>query len=212
VEIWFLGHNERGVRMLDAALARAPLANLPLQQRPYFAVATQYAHAGRPDRARTILAEYDAAMRDSALRVVTSPDLHGTLAEILLAEHRPLDAVREIWRSDSLPDGPAGDCVRCVHADLGRAYDMAGMPDSAIAHWETWLATPYAGQLGQDASMLPAVRKRLGELYEARGNTQRAAHNYLAFLELWKNADPELQPRVQEVRQRLARLKDVAGK
>jgi hypothetical protein len=56
------------------------------------------------------------------------------------------------------------------------------------------------------------VRKRLGELYEAKGDTQRAATNLLAFIDLWKNADSEVQPKVQEARQRLARLKDVAGR
>jgi hypothetical protein len=30
-----------------------------------------------------------------------------------------------------------------------------------------------------------------------------------AFVDLWKNADPELQPKVTEVKQRLARLGDV---
>jgi len=68
------------------------------------------------------------------------------------------------------------------------------------------------GRSGIDATYLAGVRKRLGELYEAKGDNQRAASNYLAFVELWKNADPELQPKVQEARQRLARLKDLAGK
>jgi hypothetical protein len=29
---------------------------------------------------------------------------------------------------------------------------------------------------------------------------------YAKFIELWKNADPELQPKVTEIKQRLARL------
>ena len=36
---------------------------------------------------------------------------------------------------------------------------------------------------------------------------QRAATNYMAFLALWKNADAELQPQVQDVQRRLARLR-----
>jgi hypothetical protein len=52
------------------------------------------------------------------------------------------------------------------------------------------------------------VHKRLGELYEAAGDRQRAASHYSAFIELWKTADPELQPRVQDVKRRLARLTD----
>jgi hypothetical protein len=71
---------------------------------------------------------------------------------------------------------------------------------------------PYSGRSGIDATYLAAVRKRLGELYESKGATQRAATNYLAFIDLWKNADPEVQPKVQELRQRVARLKDLAGK
>jgi hypothetical protein len=86
------------------------------------------------------------------------------------------------------------------------------MPDSAIAYWERYLTTPYTGSAGQDASWLAGIRKRLGELYEAKGDLQRAATNYVAFVELWKNADPELQPQVAEARKRLARLKEIAGK
>ena len=49
-------------------------------------------------------------------------------------------------------------------------------------------------------------------MYEAKGDVQREATNYRAFLALWKNADPELQPQVQEVQRRLARLKNTGGK
>ena len=38
------------------------------------------------------------------------------------------------------------------------------------------------------------------------GNTEKAIENYRAFIELWKNADPELQPRVADAKRRLARL------
>jgi len=53
---------------------------------------------------------------------------------------------------------------------------------------------------------LPAIRERLGQLYEQMGDTAKAVANYHAFIELWKNADPELQPRVADAKRRLARL------
>ena len=53
---------------------------------------------------------------------------------------------------------------------------------------------------------LPAAHERLGQLYEAKGNTAKAVEHYRAFIELWKNADPELQPRVAGARRRLAML------
>jgi tetratricopeptide (TPR) repeat protein len=57
-----------------------------------------------------------------------------------------------------------------------------------------------------DPMRLPAIRERLGQLYESMGDTAKAIANYHAFIELWKNADPELQPRVADARRRLARL------
>ena len=198
--------------MLDSVLASNPLNSVPVDDRPYGTVATYYAWAGRADRARAIMAQYDAEVRDTAIRAASAPAVHAINAEILIAEHKPLEAVREYWQSDSLPDGPASDCVRCVYSSIGRAYDLANMPDSAIAYWERYIASPSTGSFAQDASWLGGIRKRLGELYEAKGDIQRAASNYLAFIELWKNADPELQPQVAEVRKRLAGLKEISGK
>ena len=47
---------------------------------------------------------------------------------------------------------------------------------------------------------------RLGELYEAKGDRRRALEYYGKFVDMWKKADPELQPRVADVRRRIAEL------
>ncbi|MBL8980284.1 MAG: hypothetical protein JNM53_17865, partial [Gemmatimonadetes bacterium] len=44
------------------------------------------------------------------------------------------------------------------------------------------------------------------ELYEERGDKTRAIEHYTRLLDLWKDADPVLQPTVREIRGRLARL------
>ena len=64
----------------------------------------------------------------------------------------------------------------------------------------------------EDDLYLAAVYKRLGELYEARGNRPKTASNYAKFVGLWKDADPELQPKVREARARLVRLSDTERK
>jgi hypothetical protein len=51
----------------------------------------------------------------------------------------------------------------------------------------------------------------LGEMYEAKGNVDKALTHYQAFVELWKAADPELQPRVRDVRGRIERLQRRRG-
>jgi len=55
---------------------------------------------------------------------------------------------------------------------------------------------------------LAGVYKRLGELYDGKGDRGRAAANYAKFVELWKDADPALQPKVAGARRRLAELSD----
>jgi tetratricopeptide (TPR) repeat protein len=63
-----------------------------------------------------------------------------------------------------------------------------------------------------DADYLAGTYKRLGELWQQKGDRQKALGYYLKFVDLWKNADPDLQPRVAEVRRRIARLRDIEGK
>jgi tetratricopeptide (TPR) repeat protein len=123
--------------------------------------------------------------------------------DIAMAERRYDDAVR------AYRDADKAGCQACSQPDIGRAYDLAGKSDSAIAVLTRYIEQfPDAFRLGSDAWNLAGVHKRLGELYEAKGDKQKAAGHYVKFLELWKNADPELQPKVDEVRKRLARISD----
>jgi Flp pilus assembly protein TadD len=206
IQIWFLEQPDKGVRALDAALTQTPLRTLPIEQRDYFSIAIFYAWAGRPDKARDLLKEYEADVRDPGLRRNFEPSRHAALAQILIAEKKPLAAISELWRADSLPDGPANECERCLDSELGRAFDLANQPDSAIFYWERFLADPAARGPGRDAIILAGMQKRLGELYEAKNDLPRAIAHYTAFVDLWKNADPELQPKVKEIQQRLLTL------
>ena len=63
-----------------------------------------------------------------------------------------------------------------------------------------------------DDVYIAGIHKRLGELYEAKGDWQQAMSHYSKFVELWKNVDGPLQPKVAEVRAKLARLSKIEGK
>jgi tetratricopeptide (TPR) repeat protein/tRNA A-37 threonylcarbamoyl transferase component Bud32/TolB-like protein len=197
-------HDSRLSSRLDAILNALPLSALPESDRPYANLGIAYAMAGRVDRARGVLAQM-AQIRDTALRRGFQSDAHQVQAEIALAENRPRDAIAEFRRADSLPDGPMLDAATASY-NAGRAFDRANEPDSAIAMYEQYLHASSIDRLANDALMLPVAQRRLGELYEARGDRARAALHYAAFIDLWKGADPDLQPQVAEVRQRVARL------
>ena len=196
--IWFYDDAARALRTADAALARHPLDSLSPLERPYDDLARIFALAGRPDRARAMAAAWEKAhatprLGDEFQRATIAGD-------IALGEKRYDDAIRAYRVADQ------GPCVICATALLARAYDLAGDADSAIATFERYLTTPELDRFEHDAVFYAGAHKRLGELYEARGDRDKAASHYARFVELWKEADPELQPRVQDAKQRLARL------
>ena len=219
LEISAVGESPRGVQRMDALLAKTPLSSLSLEDRPYFSIARTYARLGRPDRARAILSEYERDVRDSVFKRQQQPDLHDALGEIALAENKPTEAIAEFRRGDVLPDGPAHDCTVCLPINLARAFDAAHQSDSAIVNYERFLTTPYFERMDfplfvqftdpPDPTYLAGVQRRLGELYEAKGDTAKAVAHYRAFVEQWKSAEPELQPRVAEVKRRIEALTPV---
>jgi tetratricopeptide (TPR) repeat protein len=83
---------------------------------------------------------------------------------------------------------------------------LANKPDSAIAELEAFLRAQYDSRLDDDMFGLVGAHKRLGELYDAKGDREKAISHLSKFVELWKNADPELQPAVSDAKRRLAKL------
>jgi tetratricopeptide (TPR) repeat protein len=194
---------------VDSIVDNIPFRTLPMSDRPYLFAAGMLARVGKPEKARAMLARYRAEMSDTSITRVQIPEYHGVLAEIALAAGKPRDALDEFRRSDVGFDGaPSDECAPCLSFDLARAYDAAGKPDSAAMMFERYLSIPFAFRVdpGLDPIRVPAIRERLGQLYEQLGDTAKAIANYHAFIDLWKNADPELQPRVADAKRRLARL------
>jgi tetratricopeptide (TPR) repeat protein len=131
------------------------------------------------------------------------------LAEGMMAEadHR-LDAAATIYRDWYQTSGLCGVCGLF---DLARLADQAGRPDSALALYERAFAVTNYNRYVADAVQLPPALKRAGELYEAKGDHAKASKVYQRFVDLWKDADPALQPGVREIRARLGRLATESG-
>jgi tetratricopeptide (TPR) repeat protein len=212
VEMALKGPAPATIAQLEAAIARIPFRDLPMVDRPYLVVAVVYARAGLPDKARAMIARYRTELTDTSLKRAGESNLHEVLAEIAIASGKPIDAIAEFRRGDIGYDGaPVDECAPCLPFNLARAYDAAGQADSAVMMFERYLSTPYwlKAVPEMDPLRLPAIRERLGQLYESMGKTDKAIENYTAFIDLWKKADPELQPRVADAKRRLAKLTQI---
>ena len=198
-----------GVKAADSVLALMVARNVPPANRGYLALASTLAFSGEAKRARQLLTAYDAELRDTTRRRAETVARRNVLGEVLLAEGNGRGALEEFRAADTAPDGPTTGCRGCYHERMARAFDAAQMPDSAVAEFEAYTAATDLGTLTRDAVALPAVYFRLAELHEAKGDVSKAAEHYRKFIDLWKGADPDLQPRVAEARRRLAKLAPV---
>jgi tetratricopeptide (TPR) repeat protein len=67
---------------------------------------------------------------------------------------------------------------------MARAFDKAGHADSALAWFERVARVRNFESYNAAPLNLPIAYRRLGELYEARGDTAKALENYRAFTTL----------------------------
>ncbi|MCG8605610.1 hypothetical protein MJD09_11510, partial [bacterium] len=71
--------------------------------------------------------------------------------------------------------------------------------DNEALHWYSYLAETSIFEL----VYLPIAHLRRAEIHERMGQQAKAVEQYRRFIDLWKNCDSELQPRVDEAQQLL---------
>ncbi len=210
LRILVAGDREGGVRILERALGEHPIDEVDPLDRPYLDVAGVYAVAGLPREAQEVYDAFAAAI-PSRVQSGFSPANHWNVAgEIALARGEYAEAEEAFRKAD------VGYCMICSLPGLARAQEGAGRMDEAIATYERYLETPYTVRLGGagapflwsfgDWLFLGPIYERLGQLYDERGDLENATEYYARFTELWAEADPELQPRVQAARERLEEI------
>ncbi len=205
VQAHFLNDATAAHATIRRALALIPIESLAPGDRPWWTLVNISTAMHDGAAAHT----YDAALeKDLPLsRMATIVGFRESLrALVAMADNRPKDALPllataykgDVGRGDSGP-------IRAL------AFDLTNQPDSAIAEFER-----YVGAIDAFFRSKPDYQagsfKRLGELYEAKGNTAKAIENYQKFIDLWKDADPELQPAVRSAKARLDELKKKGGK
>lgn len=193
------GDSAAALTLVRTALSRTPLKDHNAEDWPAGELAIVYAMVGHVAQAKQVLTDYEqGASREFA---ETDPAYFRARAWIALAENRPADAITEIRRQQ------ASGNVFDGNYELGLAFEKQQMTDSAIAYYER-----AAGRFGvtskfdEDGRVLASSLRRAGELYESKGDKTRALDAYGRLVDLWKEADPVLQPQVKDVKARMAKL------
>jgi tetratricopeptide (TPR) repeat protein len=187
-------------RILDEALKRYPIETLAEGEAPVLPLANLVAALGREEEAENLLERHRQAVAafatggwEVALTILT---------EAQLAVHRgEFDAAIEML------DGMERTvCPACGYLWAGEAADLAGRSQEAIAYYERYVGRPWWVRSIVDGWTLGSVLERLGQLHDEQGDLENAAVYYAQFVDLWSEADPDVQPRVEAARSRLQEI------
>ncbi len=208
LQLHFLQDPPGAVHTLDQALSTSELKDQPPETQAHLEFASLYAQAGRTDRARERLGAYRAEVpSEIQAREGHRSDLQSVEAAIALADGDPEEAVRLYREARAL--NPY--CEFCGLPEMGEAFEAAAMPDSAVATYEGYLEIDALFRSQTDNVKLHRVLLGLGRSYEVLGQPDRAAEYYRWLLGLWTDADPGLQPRVEDLQAKLRALVEEAS-
>lgn len=209
IEIRTLHDSAAGLERIRAALAEYPLHEMDPAVRPTFWVANLLASAGRSAEARRLL---DRELKDTESGVemqARDDEWRMSRAWIALAERAPAEALEQISPLlQRMNEGMGCWDYRnvCPLVATARAYEMAGQSDSAIAVYERFLRAPFTLSW-LDAWFRADALERLAALHEERGESLKAGEAYELLLRFWRDADPELRPRLEQARARALALR-----
>jgi tetratricopeptide (TPR) repeat protein len=198
VEAFLLGHGEDAARLLDDARRENPLDSVPPENRPYASLVAAYVVAGRVDRAQALMAEFQRVVSSE----IRTQGGEFPLAQAYLALARK-DGATALSNARLAQDRFA--CLLCVTFEQARAFELLQQPDSAIIAYERIVNLPSMDNEERHLTY-PAALRRLGELYDNKGDRKKALEYDGRLVDLWKDADPELQGVIRDVRRRMAEL------
>jgi eukaryotic-like serine/threonine-protein kinase len=194
------GRTDPARSVLSALENRKLFDEIPLSARDFGSALAYHNRVGNVEEARSYLRRWQAEV---------PPELVG----------RQDGTQREL--QESMVGGPAANpertlagiedfrerlrCRRCYSIEEAEALEAAGRLREAQQAWR---------RVAQDLqttfwfSLLERARawERVGIVSDELGDTATALEAYRHFTELWRDADPELQPRVELARERMAAL------
>ncbi len=170
--------------------------------------ANGFALAGNLAEARRLLATMDSLVESSGIQ--PSGIGEHVRAVVALNEGKPEEAIERLRRARAAEYGLLHNYSRLVLAD---AYAERGQLREAAAHYDT-ISSTYGlnfDDIWLYGVLRPVAHERAAATFLALGDTTAALRHLGDFVELWSDADPELQPRVEAAQQRLNEILAMRG-
>jgi tetratricopeptide (TPR) repeat protein len=141
------------------------------------------------------LAQSQLAAGDSTKARFTEAASQALEAYALWKHGQTAEAAAQLERAlpSATGHGPEFGVNAAIRWTLATLYLEAGRPRDAERYLASFLNDPLASY-------------QLGKVYEELGDYAKARDSYAFCLTSWRDADPELQPKVQEVRAAVQRL------
>jgi tetratricopeptide (TPR) repeat protein len=200
LDLLLLHRPDRTADRVRRALEDYRASGVPAIQSAWLMPAMLLAMAGEPAEARALLEEWRREWPAGVQRRMAD---QANMVEgiIACAEGRTEEGL-QLQRAAADRSGTQYMAVPL----LGVGYDLAGHADSALAAYHRFEAITHWMRPTMDLLFLALTYERMAALHEERGEAAQAARYYRLFVELWQDADPELQPRVAAARGALQRL------
>jgi len=196
-----LPHLDKHAYLIEQSTALEDAPRFRYQKLGMFA--NGFAMAGDLAEARRLLATMDSLVESSGIQ--PSGIGEHVRAVIALNQGDPEEAIERLGRSRAAEYGLLHNYSRLLLAD---AYAALGRLDEAAAHYDT-VSSTY--RLNFDDIWLygvlrPVAHERAAATLLALGDTAAALGHLGAFVELWTDADAELQPRVDAAQQTIQEI------
>ncbi len=195
-----VGNLDAARRIVDALEDRNLFDEIPLPSRNYELAVNSHSLVGNGDEALAYLRRWEEEV---------PPDMAGRYDE----DQRKLDE-KLIGEIGVDPEGVLAAvegyrarlrCRRCYREDEAEAFEAMGRPMEARDVWLS-LATEIETNFTISLLQRPRAWERVGILSDELGDVDAALEGYRQFAELWADADPELQPRVEAAQERIRAL------
>jgi len=194
--LYAAGDTAGALRALERANEVVSLDELPFADRDHANRAALLAALGQVEDARVVLEEFEIGA-DADMKRAAENNVFRALGQIALAEGDAGQALEFFRRSDR------GRCSICPKLGMALAFEAAGQPDSALAWFESYLDDRQPNRMYWDQAGLGYSLQKAARLADSLSDTDTAALYYAQFVELWADADAELQPQVEAARGRL---------